>query len=282
MKSMITALIIAAVLIICGIYIYFENNTLQSSKFDISSGRLPAAFDGFRIAQVSDFHNTGSSRLRNSIVSSLKAEKPDIIVLTGDFIDSRHTDVDGAMDFIQSIRDIAPIYFAAGNHESRLEEYLQIKKRLAENGVAVLDNKTVLLEKDGCFINLIGIDDPAMAHRKDISPDVIAAQELDAAGADMSKYTVLLSHRPELFETYAAKKVDLVLSGHAHGGLVRLPFIGGIIAPGQGLFPQYTAGTFEKGQTVMAVSRGLGSSVLPVRLRINNRPELVFIVLKHA
>lgn len=198
--------------------------------------------------------------------------------MTGDFIDSNRTDIETAINFIKQINRIAPIYFVSGNHEASISSYLELKEKLEENNVIILDNKTAVLKVNEAEINLIGIEDPRMAYERAVPDSEIIKVELDKADYHTDKYCVLLSHRPELFDTYAEKGLDLVLTGHAHGGQIRLPFIGGVIAPNQGFFPKYTSGIWEEEKTSMVVSRGIGNSVLP--FRINNRPELVVITLK--
>ena len=159
--------------------------------------------------------------------------------------------------------------------ENLIEKIKQINNEV--NIVIILENKKEELKINESSINLIGIDDPRMAHESFISDSEIVKVELDNTKYNGDKYNILLSHRPELFDTYVEKKIDLILTGHAHGGQIRIPFIGGIIAPNQGFFPKYTSGVIEKNKTTMVVSRGIGNSIIP--LRINNRPELVVITL---
>lgn len=146
-------------------------------------------------------------------------------------------------------------------------------------GVVVLEDKAIPLENDGEKITLIGLSDPDFTIRGDAFGEVPAMTSTKLRNLMDAKngYTILLSHRPELFETYVDCDVDLVLSGHAHGGQFRLPFIGGLIAPNQGLFPKYDAGLYTDNNTNMIVSRGLGNSIIP--LRFNNRPEIVLVEL---
>ncbi len=188
-------------------------------------------------------------------------------------------DIDIAIKFVKEINNIAPIYFISGNHEAAINSYSKLKEKLEENKVIILDNKTEILKINESEINLIGIDDPRMAHENTVVDSEIIKVELDNAKYDNSKYSIVLSHRPEVFNTYIEKEIDLVLVGHAHGGQIRIPFIGGVVAPNQGFFPKYTSGMFEENKTTMIVSRGIGNSILP--FRINNRPELVVITLNN-
>ena len=277
-KRIIIILIMFALLIICGFYFYFENTKLQISSYDIFDNKIPTEFNDFKIIQISDFHNTKSKILTNDLINEVKKQKPNIIVLTGDLIDSNRTDIDIAIDFIQNINDVAPIYFVSGNHEASIGNYSELKEKMLNNKVIVLENETKELELNDFKINLIGIDDPSMEHESFVPNKEIIKVELNNAKYDSSNYSILLSHRPEIFKTYVDKKINLVLTGHAHGGQIRIPFVGGLIAPNQGFFPQYTSGKFEEDETVMIVSRGIGNSILP--FRINNRPELVVVKLK--
>ena len=264
-RGRMTVWICAAVLLAAlAVWIYLGNVTVGVSEYIVADGDIPQAFDGFRIAQISDLHNAGLAGL----IPALEAARPDIIVVTGDLIDSRHTDVRTAVDAIKKAAALAPVYYVAGNHESRLhDEYAVLETGLLGLGVHVLHDAAETLTIGGQSITLAGLDDPDFRRAKDrAAPDIAAL----TAGAG---YTVLLSHRPELLLEYSASGANLVFAGHAHGGQFRIPFIGGVFAPGQGFFPKYDAGRFELGGTVMIVSRGLGNSLFP--FRVNNAPELV-------
>ncbi|MBQ6907688.1 MAG: metallophosphoesterase, partial [Clostridia bacterium] len=220
-----------------------------------------------------------SEKLTSRLIEELQKQKPNIIVFTGDLIDSYKTDIDTAINLIKEIKDIAPIYYVPGNHESRISDYSKLITEMKNHDAVILDNKVEVLELKGAKLNLLGIDDPSMAHGLYLSDREIVKTELNNLNYDKNNYSILLSHRPELFDMYAANKIDLVMTGHAHGGQIRVPFIGGLFAPNQGFFPKYTSGTFKEDKTTMIVSRGIGNSIMP--FRINNRPELVVIELKN-
>jgi len=261
-----------------GLYLHYENTALQVSYYNIVNARVPRDFNNYKIIQISDFHNTKAKSLTGDLITEIEDQKPDLIVLTGDFIDLRRTDIDVSIEFIKNIKDIAPIYFVSGNHEANCGGYSTLKEKLKENNVNILDNKVETLKINDSVINLIGIDDPRMSHESSVSDSLIVKTELENINYDKNNYSILLSHRPELVDVYAEKELDLVLTGHAHGGQIRIPFIGGLFAPDQGLFPEYTNGTFVRNNTEMVVSRGIGNSILP--FRINDRPELVVVTLK--
>ena len=268
--------LISAALIILTIW---DNTALMVNEFSISSDRLPASFSGFRIAQVSDLHNAKFGKDNVRLLQMLSECQPDMIAITGDLIDANHTDIETALAFANEAVKIAPAYYVSGNHEARCSEYDALKTGLESAGVIVLADETVYLERDGETIAIFGLADPDFSIKGDLSGEVPAmvSTKLNGLLKQETAYSVLLSHRPELFETYAACDVDLVLSGHAHGGQFRLPLVGGLIAPNQGLLPKYDAGLFTDGNTNMIVSRGIGNSIIPIRF--NNRPEIVLIEL---
>ena len=230
-KTRIMLCVIGTIYFILLIWTVWSNKALMVSTISISSSHIPAAFSGFRIAQVSDLHNSEFGKNNTELLKLLSESRPDIIAITGDLIDANHTDVGIALGFAQESVRIAPTYYVTGNHEAASPQYDTLKAGLEEAGV------------------------------------------IDGEGG----YTILLSHRPELFETYVNCSIDLVFAGHAHGGQFRLPFIGGLVAPNQGMFPQYDAGLYTDGSTSMVVSRGIGNSIIP--FRFNNRPEIVLVEL---
>lgn len=276
MKRRVIVLIIAAALVpALLIWLLWANSSPAATQVAVASGALPEAFEDFKIAHVSDLHNAVFGRKNERLLSLIRAAEPDIIAITGDLIDSRHTDIDSALAFVEAAAEIAPVYYVTGNHESRLD-FDAIEPRLIAAGARVLRNEAEDIEHSGERIRLAGIDDPSFI-RTGGTAEERAAAELEQLGDGGGTFTVLLAHRPELVEVYAEYGAGLVLSGHAHGGQVRLPLLGGLYAPGQGLLPEYDSGLYSLGETQMVVSRGLGNSVAP--LRVNNRPELVIVTL---
>lgn len=278
-KNRIIALaVVAAILLALIIWTAWGNTALQLNVYTISSDRLPEAFDGYRIAHVSDLHNAELGKNNEKLLDMLQEAKPDIIAITGDIIDSRNTDIDIALQFTKAAMEIAPCYYVTGNHEARVSEYDELKAGLIEQGVVVLEDATTEISLDGDTITLMGVNDPSYQteYLFGDSETVMNGKLQEISDAE-NGFTVLLSHRPELFEIYADNNMDLVLSGHAHGGQFRLPFVGGLVAPNQGLFPKYDAGLYTEENTNMVVSRGIGNSILP--FRFNNRPEVILIDL---
>ena len=255
------------------LWIGWNDRALGISTYTVSSDAVPQSFRGFRIAQVSDLHNARFGKGNQRLLALLEQTDPDIIVLTGDLIDSRRTDVSAAVEFLSGAVQIAPCYYITGNHESRIPAELSALLEAAQAlGVQILRNSSVTLWQQEEHIRLCGIDDP------DFYPeDADYIADLQTL-TDDDCFTVLLSHRPELFERYAACGAELVLSGHAHGGQFRLPLLGGLYAPHQGFLPRYDAGSFISGGTTMIVSRGIGNSLFP--FRFNNPPEIVLVTLQ--
>lgn len=273
-----TICILSGILLILIVWTAWGNAALELNTYTISSRRLPDAFDGYRIAQVSDLHNAEFGDGNQRLLDMLREAEPDMIAITGDLIDSRKTNIAVALAFAEEAVRIAPCYYVSGNHEARVPEYRELKAGLEAAGVTVLDDARVEIEIFGKSITVIGVNDPSFLADYLTSDAAVMDRKLSELSSEDASFTILLSHRPELFDTYAAHDMDLVLTGHAHGGQFRLPLIGGLIAPNQGLFPKYDDGLYSEGNTNMIVSRGLGNSIIP--FRFNNRPEVVLIELK--
>lgn len=278
-RKIIVLAVVAAVLLALIIWTAWGNTALELNTYTISSDRLPGAFDGYRIAHVSDLHNAEMGKDNEKLLDMLRETEPDIIAITGDIIDSRNTNIDIALQFTKAAMEIAPCYYVTGNHEARISKYDELKEGMIELGVAVLEDGRINLEQSGETISLLGVNDPSF--QTDYlfgDSETVMQGKLHEITNEEDTYTILLSHRPELFGVYADSNMDLVLSGHAHGGQFRLPFVGGLVAPNQGLFPKYDAGLYTEENTNMVVSRGIGNSILP--FRFNNRPEVILIELQ--
>ena len=243
----------------------WSTHTPKLTTHTISMEKLPASFDGLQILQVSDLHNTQFGKDNQKLLKLVAKTHPDIILLTGDLIDSRRTDPEAAIAFCKVAVTLAPTYYSPGNHEYRMpEEYAALKSALEALSVTVLEDESVPLVRGNDHILITGLMDPAFETTWPVSAT--------------DDFQVVLSHRPELLEQYAQLGLDLVFSGHAHGGQARLPWIGGLFAPHQGIFPKYTSGIHKLDQTTMVVSRGLGNS--PLVPRFNNPPELILVTLE--
>ncbi len=254
-------------------YLFFENNVPVVTQLVCESPRLSQTDDGYKIVHLSDIHNTHSHLLKNKIFENVRKIQPDVIVITGDLIDKRRTDIDTAAAIAKELMGIAPVYFVMGNHETAITSFRELERKLTEAGVNILHGRSVQLSDT---LTLCGTDD--INNIKGSSSKEKITKALSGLIKNEDSFTILLSHRPELFDSYCDFSADLVLTGHAHGGQIRLPVIGGLFSPGEGFFPEYESGMHEKNGTKMIISRGIGNSSFP--FRINNRPEIISITLK--
>ena len=273
-----TKIVLVFLMISLSIFVFwviYENKNIQVNELTVKSENLPDDFSGYKIAHISDLHNTEFDNHNNRLLTLIKYSCPDIIVITGDIVDSRKTDVQIARDFINKASKIAPVYYVTGNHEARVNEENRIDNVALDENITILHNEDVLIQKGESEIQIIGVDDPDY---------VSVTYSEDYMNYELEKYSndkhfkILLSHRPELFDAYVSNNIDIIFSGHAHGGQFRLPFVGGIIAPHQGLFPKYDSGLYTENNTNMVVSRGIGNSIFP--FRINNPPEIIIVTLE--
>lgn len=272
-------IIIAAAVVLLSLWLFWGNRALTVNEITVVDPELPEAFRGFRIAQVSDLHGTEFGRGNRELLGLLSQLRPDIIVFTGDTLDYRQTNIEAVLEFVRAAAELAPCYFATGNHEAASAVYPQMEEELYRAGVTVLRSRGVVLEHDGESLRIVGADDYGFYGPGDGETRVKAM--LAALEPELEPgYNIVLYHRPELAGRLREMDADLILSGHAHGGQVRLPFIGGLYAPDQGLFPVYDGGLYDLGDQFLVVSRGLGNSLFP--LRVNNPPEIVLITLEKS
>lgn len=274
------------------VFAWVQNNWLEVSEFTYESKEVPQAFAGYRIVQISDLHNASFGKENARLLAKIRELEPNMVVLTGDLVDSSRTNFEVALAFAEKVAADYPTYYVTGNHEIWLEESdrLALLEGLERVGVVCLMNEVVEIEHNGSKISLIGLSDESLSGMtlknllaenvsdEDAVPDSHSEEKTADGGAEAG-LQILLAHEPQYIENYSKYGVDLVLSGHAHGGQFRLPFVGGgLVAPGQGLFPEYTEGIHVVNDTTMIISRGLGNSVIPVR--VFNRPEIVCVELR--
>jgi uncharacterized protein len=276
-KLFMTVLTLLALIL----FLFAQNNMLQVTKIDLQLTNLPGSFDGLRIVHLSDLHSKEFGRDQKALASRIAVLRPDLILITGDFVDSRYYSAEKSLKLTEKLVSIAPVYFTNGNHEARSGKFSSLESSLKKQGVRVLRNESELFRRNTEEINIIGIDDPSFSkNRTHYDYKSIIGSQFNKATeiANTSAFSILLSHRPDLFPYYADFGIDLIFSGHAHGGQVRLPFIGGLVAPNQGFFPKYTSGKYIERSSTMVVSRGLGNSIFPQR--IFNRPQIIVVTLK--
>ncbi|HHW89966.1 MAG TPA: metallophosphoesterase [Clostridiales bacterium] len=242
------------------------------TKIDFEHRLIEQEFDGFRILHLSDLHNKEFGLNQSILIEISQESKPDLIAITGDIINGQK--IDKTLLYIKEAVNVAPVFFVSGNHEYYSKRYNFIKDQLVNAGARVLDNRLEEITVNSKILSVIGIRDLAFFKNKEAFKNTINTLSGQAKG-----FRIMLTHKPHLIDAYQNSGADLILSGHAHGGQVRLPLIGGLYAPGQGVFPRYTSGLYRlKNGVSMIVNRGLGDSKFP--WRINNPAHLILITLK--
>ena len=251
---------------------------LQTTRAEVALPGLPQGFDGYRIVHLSDLHGHQYGEGSGELLDRVREGSPDLIVVTGDLIDQQ-SQLAMVPALARGLAAVAPTYYVTGNHEWALGTgaVRELKNVLSQCGVTVLSNQYQILERDGARIALAGVDDPN-GYADQTSPEELAAAiQADQPGL----FTLLLAHRNDHFGQYANAGYDFVMSGHGHGGIVRLPFVGGLIGTDRRLFPPWTAGAYTVGDSTLFVSRGLGNNTVPYKgFRIFDRPELAVVTLR--
>lgn len=271
-KSGRIAIVIIALLCLVG-YILVRDSAehLELTRCTVTNHKLSQSFSGFKIVQLSDFHG---AELVTDIVETVREQKPDIIVLTGDFI-TDEGDLPAVEQLVSQLSDICEVYFISGNHDFASGRIAELSDILSSCGVKYLKNEYVTIQRGGESIVLAGVEDPNSW--ADLEPPDAFLKKVRAEHPD--DYIVLLGHRNYWMEKYPDLPVELILCGHAHGGIVRIPGVGGLLSTDRTLFPDYEAGMYDNGNYTMIVSRGLGNSISVPRLM--NRPEILSIELKN-
>lgn len=277
-KMLITLSGLALLLIL----IYLDNKLLKVTRYEIKSDKIPEEFNKFKIVHLSDFHSHKFiGRGNTRIIEKINNECPDIIVMTGDMVNKYDKKFDRFFDLAKVLSNKYKIYYIVGNHEQRLRKsdlYLILNK-LKKLGIIVLNDEKINVEKKKSHINIQGIDLPLSFYKLRNKPSNVG-EVINLLLKDCKKeeFNIILAHNPLYFEKYSKNNVDLILSGHVHGGMIRLPFVGGLLSPERKLFPKYSSGIYEINNKKMVVSRGLGHSK-PI-IRICNMPEILSITLR--
>ncbi len=264
-----------ALVAVLAVLIYDSNTRLVTEDFTLRSMRVPQSFDGFRIVHLSDLHETEFGANNCDLISAVADADPDIIAITGDLVDKEGTESYVATLALELV-NIAPVYYVSGNHEWASGWTLDLFELLENCGVHVLRNEYEILTRGDDQIVIAGIDDPNGPYDQKTPEELVEEIRM----AEGNKYILMLAHRNTELDTWSSLGVDAVLCGHAHGGVIRLPFTDGLVAPGQGLFPTWTDGIYTKDDTQMLVSRGLANARgIP---RFLNNPEVVCANLAHG
>ena len=269
----------AAILLLTAAVFLDSRYRIVDTEYSLYYEKLPQSFDGYRIVQLSDLHTAQFGENKENLISVVTEQNPDIIVITGDLLIRHAVKTSGEQTkairpFLEELSQIAPCYFVSGNHEWASGEISDLTSLLSELDIVYLNNEFVLLEKGGESIVLAGVEDPnGLA-------DMMKPDELVATISNNypDKYTLLLAHRNNWLTKYPDLPVDTILCGHAHGGIVRLPLVGGVLGTEMDIFPKYDAGIFNEGSYDMVVSRGLGGQIP----RFLNNPEVVTVILKKS
>lgn len=257
------------------LYALWDGYHIDRSAYTAVSDDLPEAFRGFRVTELSDLHNRSFGKNYARLLKAVRETEPDLIAIDGDLFDEQTEDIRALDPLLRGLCAIAPVYYVTGNHEWITENLPETLDHFRALGVTVLENEYVVLERDGQRIAVAGVHDPNgpwdMKSKKTLAAEIRAELGEDA-------YILMLAHRNGQMAEWTSLGVQTVLTGHGHGGLIRLPFVGGLIGVDRELFPVYDAGMFRAGATTMIVSRGLGNSV-PVP-RLFNGPDLPVITLE--
>lgn len=275
-RGCLTALIILALIAAAAAFLIKDSrDDLEISRYEVKSQKLPESFDGFKIVQLSDLHGAEFGEDGMGLVEKVKELEPDIIALTGDFV-TDEGDLAAVEKLVARLTELCPVYFVSGNHEFGSGLAVKVRNILERAGVKYLSNEYLTISRGEDEILLGGVEDP-LAYADMLSPDELAQKMNDAAP---DAFKILLGHRNYWMTEYPELPVDLIFCGHAHGGLIRIPGVGGLIGTDRRLFPDFDAGEYNNGRYTLIVSRGLGNSV-PIP-RIFNRPEIVCVELSSA
>lgn len=275
-RGCLTALIILALIAAVAAFLIKDSrDDLEISRYEVKSQKLPESFDGFKIVQLSDLHGAEFGEDGMGLVEKVKELEPDIIALTGDFV-TDEGDLAAVEKLAARLTELCPVYFVSGNHEFGSGLAVKVRNILERAGVKYLSNEYLTISRGEDGILLGGVEDP-LAYADMLSPDELAQKMNDAAP---DAFKILLGHRNYWMTEYPELPVDLIFCGHAHGGLIRIPGVGGLIGTDRRLFPDFDAGEYNNGRYTLIVSRGLGNSVsIP---RVFNRPEIVCVELTRA
>ena len=275
-RGCLTALIILALIAAAAAFLIKDSrDDLEISRYEVKSQKLPESFDGFKIVQLSDLHGAEFGEDGMELVEKVKELEPDIIALTGDFV-TDEGNLAAVKKLAGRLTELCPVYFVSGNHEFGSGLAVKVRNILERAGVKYLSNEYLTISRGEDEILLGGVEDP-LAYADMLSPDELAQKMNDAAP---DAFKILLGHRNYWMTEYPELPVDLIFCGHAHGGLIRIPGVGGLIGTDRRLFPDFDAGEYNNGRYTLIVSRGLGNSV-PIP-RIFNRPEIVCVELSSA
>lgn len=282
--------IFIGIFILMYLYIKYNVNTLEVTKYVVENKKVPKEFDGYNIVQISDLHSKLFGENNKKLIQKIKSLNPDIVVVTGDLIDGENNNYNVALDFLKEISKLYRVYYIIGNHEQKSlikkykDEYKDYFNKLHQIDFVNLDNNKVEIVKGDSNINLYGLTVPYSCYKYLFDNQETTSIDIDfleekLGKVDREQFNILLAHTPFYFDEYEKWGADLTLCGHVHGGIVRLPLVGGLLSPDRKFFPKYDLGEYTKNKSTMIVSKGLGGS--KVLIRVNCKPEIVNIKLKN-
>lgn len=278
-------LIIIALILVCLVMCFITK--FDVTNYTIESEKIPQEFDNFKIVQLSDFHSEGYRDTTEKLISKVRDINPDIVVMTGDIVSWDMDNIEEAKILVKGLADMYPIYYIDGNHEHLAEilrpgKYVAFIEFMKELGVTTIKNDYIEIYKGDKSINLYGINLPLdgatglYVNKFQLEKNYV---EKTLPEANEEKFNILLAHTPTFIKQYSQWGADLVLCGHMHGGIVRIPFTNiGLLSPERTIFPKYAAGKFKVNGSIMIVNRGIGGSSFD--LRLFNNPEITVITLK--
>ena len=278
--------IICIFIIYIAIEIYWETHSFVITRYDVKTKKLPKDMVQKKIVFLSDFHNQDYGEHAQKLVDAIRREEPDLILIGGDMVvGKKDIPCTNGLEFVRQLPDIAPVYYANGNHEQRMHEreylygrkFWEYKEELEKSGVHFLMNEDVVLGEGEEQIRITGLEIPIACYKKFKKRAISLSEVEERIGEVKDEFQILLAHHPAYAQTYWEWGADLVLSGHLHGGVVRLPFVGAVINPQYHLFPKYSGDYYKHGDKGIIVSRGLGMHTIKIRLW--NRAEIVVFTL---
>lgn len=276
MRRRKTAVLLVLTALLAAGFLLWGNCSLQTTETALVSPALPPAFDGLRIVELADLHGRVFGRGSRRLLAAVRRAEPDLICIDGDLFDE-HTDLAMLPPLLRGLCAIAPVYYVTGNHEWRVPGLRGILAQMRTCGVTVLQDDWRVLRRGEDALVLAGTDDPCGPAERKTPAELIADIRAEAGEA---AFLLLLTHRNDQLPQWSALGVQAVLAGHCHGGVVRLPFVGGLFGTDRRLFPAWDAGLYRQGETALYVSRGLGYT--NVHFRLFNRPEVAVIVLRRG
>ena len=276
MRRRKTAVLLVLTALLAAGFLLWGNCSLQTTETALVSPALPPAFDGLRIVELADLHGRVFGRGSRRLLAAVRRAEPDLICIDGDLFDE-HTDLAMLPPLLRGLCAIAPVYYVTGNHEWRVRGLRGIVAQMRACGVTVLQDDWRVLRRGEDALIVAGTDDPCGPAERKTPAELIADIRAEAGEA---AFLLLLAHRNDQLPQWSALGVQAVLAGHCHGGVVRLPFVGGLFGTDRRLFPAWDAGLYRQGETALYVSRGLGYT--NVHFRLFNRPEVAVIVLRRG